>query len=118
MGGPAAASHAFAEAINRGDAAGAVACWTDDAVLVGADGGTARGGIELRSRFDQLVDAGVRLEIAVARVVVAGRVAMAATRMAMSSAHATAPLTLDGTVVYTCAGSEWRIAVDRVEPVV
>ena len=118
MAGPAEASRAFADAINRGDVAGAVACWTHDAALVAAGGATARGEMELRTRFEQLVQGGVRVEIAVTEIVVAGTAALGKTRMTMTAINASGPLTFEGTVVYMHDGAHWRIAVDRVESAV
>ena len=116
MAGPAEASREFADAINRGDVSGAVACWTRDAALAAADGATARGPAELAARFEQLVQAGVRVEITVTELVVAGNVALGTTVMTMAALGTAAPMTLKGTVVYLHDAGRWRIAVDRVEP--
>src|SRR5689334_22851847 len=118
MAGPAEVSREFADAINRGDVAGAVACWTHQAVFVAADGATARGGLELRARFEQLVQARARVEIAVTQIVVAGSAALGTTRTALSVGDAPAPMMFDGTVVYVHDGAHWRIAVDRIGPAV
>ena len=118
MAGPADVSREFADAINRGDVSAAAACWTRDAALVAADGATARGEAELTARFEQLVHAGVRIEITVAELAVAGNVALGTTRMTMAAIDASASTTLNGTVVYLHDAARWRIAVDRVVPAV
>src|SRR4051812_126532 len=111
---PAAASLAFAAAINAGDAAAALDCWTREAVIVGADGSHTRGHAELRERFGQLIAAGVSLEIEVGDAVEAGDAVAARSRMTMTPPSGD-PLTVRAGVVYTRRSDGWRIAIDRID---
>ncbi len=113
MGRPEEASSAFAAAINAGDLAAALGCWSEHAVIVGPDGSEARGQSALRTRFEQLIAGGIRLGTSVGDVVVGERVAVGSSRMTMTGA-AGEELTVAATVVYVDDGDRWRIAIDRV----
>ena len=112
---PADVSRAFAAAINAGDVAAASACWTSDAVIVGADGAQIRGRAGLEARFRELIAARVVLEIQVGDAIEVPQAAVARTRMTMRPRGGDPPLTFDATVVYVRAGDRWRLAVDRID---
>jgi uncharacterized protein (TIGR02246 family) len=106
---------AFAAAINDGDAGAAAELWIDDATIVQPDGATVRGKPAVAAALQALVDNGVRMEIDVANVFVAG-----------DAAVVVGALTLNGTngerepfaqrsssiVVYQRDPDGWRIAID------
>jgi uncharacterized protein (TIGR02246 family) len=112
---PEALAEAFAAAINAGDVPAAVELWIDDATIVQPDGATVRGKAAVAAALQALVENGVRVEIDVSNVFVAGDVATVV-----------GALTLNGTdghsepfaqrsssvVVYTRSPDGWRIAID------
>src|SRR6185312_3394123 len=73
---PEALAEAFAAAISAGDVPAAVELWTDDATIVQPDGETVRGKPAVAAALQALVENGVRLEIDVSNVFVAGDVAI------------------------------------------
>jgi ketosteroid isomerase-like protein len=106
----------FATKLSEGDVTGALACWTQDAVIAAADGSSANGRAALRERFEQLAAAGASLRIEVQAELIAGDAALARTEMVMRLRDGESELRVEGNVVYRLVGGRWLIAIDRITP--
>jgi ketosteroid isomerase-like protein len=115
-GTPAQTSLRFAQAINEGDLAGALACWSPDAVIVSETVEEARGHQALRERFGQLIDTGARVEIVVSDEICTELAATANTQMTLTLPGGSDPLRLKGAVVYVPGVDGWQILIDRLAP--
>jgi uncharacterized protein (TIGR02246 family) len=112
---PEALAEAFAAAISAGDVPAAVELWTDDATIVQPDGETVRGKPAVAAALQALVDNGVRLEIDVSNVFVAGDVATvvgALTLNGTNGEHEPFAQRSSSVVVYTRGPDGWRVAID------
>lgn len=109
---PVQVSSAFAAAISSGDVDAALACWTDDAVMIAPDGTETRGHTALRERFAALVGLGAHLDIAVADVAIDEDGARATTTMRL--AIGTSVMTTRARVTYTDVGTALLIQRDEI----
>lgn len=108
-------AEAFAVAISAGDVQAAVALWIDDATIVQPDGETVRGKPAVAAALQALVDNGVRLEIDVSNVFVAGDVATVVGALTLNGTNGDSePFAQrsSSVVVYTRGPDGWRIAID------
>jgi uncharacterized protein (TIGR02246 family) len=106
---------AFAAAINAGDAAAAAELWIEDAAIVQPDGETVRGRPAVARALQTLVDNGVRMEIDVSKVFVAGDAAMVVGALTLNGSDGERePFAQrsSSVVVYRREPSGWRIAID------
>jgi ketosteroid isomerase-like protein len=111
---PGETSRDFAAAINAGNIEAALACWAPDAALVAPDG-TIVCGEMLRRRFEQLIAGNLALAIHLSNEIEVGGIAMAITRMTMTSPDGQPPIEVHATVVYRRVGDRWRLAIDRID---
>jgi uncharacterized protein (TIGR02246 family) len=112
---PEALADAFATAINAGDAAAAVDLWVEDPTIVQLDGTALRGRAAVQSALQALVENGVRMEIEVANVFIAGEVAMVLGALTLSGTngeHAPYSQRSNSVVVYRRGTDGWRVAID------
>lgn len=115
-GAPAQTSLRFAQAINEGDLAGALACWSPDAVIVTESGEEARGHEVLGERFGQMIGVGARVEIVVSDEICTELAATANTHMTLALPGGPDPVRLKGAVVYVPTVDGWQILIDRLAP--
>ncbi len=109
-------SSEFAAAIRAKDVPAALALWSEDAVLIGADGTPIRGHGAIEPALHALVDNGVALDIRLAAAFEAGDVAVGTGTLTISGAdEAGRPFehASESIVVYTRGeDGRWRIALD------
>jgi len=105
----------FADAVNAGDAGAAMALWSEDAAIVGPDGGVldGRGAVEVAVRA--LIEAGTRIEISIERVFHAGAVALALGTLTMRGTDGDGrpfEQRSSSMAVYSMQDGGWRVALD------
>jgi len=112
---PEALAEAFTAAVASGDVGSAADLWLDDAKIIQPDGHAIEGRDAVIVALQALVDSGVQLEIDLARVFIAGDVAIVLGTLTLSGtsdegepfSHAS-----KSTVVYSRRPDGWRIAID------
>jgi uncharacterized protein (TIGR02246 family) len=112
---PEALAEAFAAAINAGDVPAAIELWIDDATIVQPGGEAVRGKPAVVAALQALVDNGVRLEIDVSNVFVAGDVATVVGALTLNGTNGDSePFAQrsSSVVVYARGPDGWRIAID------
>jgi uncharacterized protein (TIGR02246 family) len=112
---PEGLAEAFAAAINAADAPGAAELWTDDATIVQPDGETVRGRPAVAAALQAIVDHGLRMEIDVSKVFVAGDVAIVVGALTLNGTNGDSePFAQrsNSVVVYTRGADGWQIAID------
>ncbi len=112
---PKGLADAFAAAINAGDVAAAVDLWVEDPTIVQLDGTPLRGKAAVQSALQALVENGIRMEIDVASVFVAGDVAMVLGTLMLSGTngeHVPYSHQSKSVVVYRRGPDGWRVAID------
>jgi uncharacterized protein (TIGR02246 family) len=106
---------AFAAAISAGDVNAAVELWTDDATIVQPDGEALHGKPAVAAALRAIVDNGLRMEIDVSNVFVAGDAAVVVGALTLNGTHSEhGPFAQrsSSVVVYTRDPDGWRIAID------
>jgi len=113
---PAQLSAAFAAALERGDVEAALDMWSEEAVIVTAEGDPVRGRAAIGAALRALVDNGTRTEIELDRTLVAGDVAVGFGTLTLSGTSADGGAfrqRSSSTVIYARgADGTWRIALD------
>jgi uncharacterized protein (TIGR02246 family) len=112
---PEALAETFAAAVASGDVRSAGDLWLEDATIVQPDGQTVSGRESVIAALQALVDSGIGLDIDLARVFVAGDVAIVLGTLTLSGSdgdgepfsHASKSV-----VVYNRRPDGWRIAID------
>jgi uncharacterized protein (TIGR02246 family) len=112
---PEALASAFVAAVATGDIRTAADLWLDDAKIIQPDGQAIEGRDAVIGALQALVDGGIRLEIDLARVFVAGDVAVVLGTLTLSgTSDEGEPFTQasKSSVVYLRGPDGWRIAID------
>jgi uncharacterized protein (TIGR02246 family) len=106
---------AFAAAINAGEVDAAVELWTEDATIVQPDGEALHGKPAVAVALQAIVDNGLRMEIDVSNVFVAGDAAVVVGALTLNGTdgeHGSFAQRSNSVVVYTRDPDGWRIAID------
>jgi uncharacterized protein (TIGR02246 family) len=112
---PEALAKAFTVAVASGDVGSAADLWLDDAKIIQPDGHAIEGRDAVICALQALVDSGVQLEIDLARVFIAGDVAIVLGTLTLSgTSDEGEPFSQasKSTVVYSRRPDGWRIAID------
>jgi uncharacterized protein (TIGR02246 family) len=112
---PAALAKAFSAAVASGNVSSAADLWLDDAKIIQPDGQPIEGRDAVIAALQALVDSGAQLEIEIARVFIAGDVAIVLGRLTLGGIDGgDEPFTQAGesVVVYSRRPDGWRIAID------
>ena len=110
---PEEVSAAFAAAINTGDVGAAVELWSEQAVIVAADGETVRGRAAVEGVLQTLIGNGTSVEIDVQRIYEAAEVAVAVGTLKVSTATQGLIAEASSVVVYSRGqDGSWRVAID------
>lgn len=105
----------FAAAIGTGEVNAAVELWTDDATIIQPDGEALHGKPAVAAALQAIVDNGLRMEIDVSNVFVAGDVAVVVGALTLNGTNGDSePFAQrsSSVVVYTRNADGWRIAID------
>ncbi len=111
---PEALAKAFTAAIASGDVGSAADLWLEDAKIIQPDGHAIEGRDAVVAALQALVDNGVQLEVDLARVLVAGDVAIVLGTLTLSGIDRDKPFSQasSSVVVYARRADGWRIAID------
>jgi uncharacterized protein (TIGR02246 family) len=112
---PEALAKTFAAALAGGDVRSAADLWLEDATIIQPDGQSIQGRDSVVGALQTLVDRGVEIKIDLARVFVAGDVAVVLGTLTLSgTSDAGEPFSQasKSTVVYSRGPDGWRIAID------
>jgi ketosteroid isomerase-like protein len=109
-----AASHAFVDALSRGDLEGASACFARHGCLITPDATAVHGRERIRPLLAQLIARGTRIEVEQSSAVAAGEVVVVRERWRLSAGGvegARVEQMLTATLAISLVEGEWKLAV-------